>query len=1211
MDSHIKKTSDFFQLLTPQVIEENEKIVENLQALNYAIEEASIKNIALTGSYGSGKSSILKTLEDRHKEHRYLRISLASFNDPEFSKESNTAKLMSEESRPKPVEQKKTDSSKEDQTQENLERLLELSILQQIFYHVDHDKIPDSRFKRIISLGADTILNFQIASIIWILSAWYLFFPNSLRFETISFFNADILKLFALILFFVGLAKLLSHFRRVYNNSKVNKFNIQSGEVEIDQEVDQSILNKHIDEIIYFFEVTPYNVVMIEDLDRFNNTAIFSKLREINLLINNSEQINRTINFIYAVRDDIFKDSHRTKFFDFFIPVIPVSDPSNATDILTRNFKKLDRNVPNEDFLSDVASFIPDMRFLNNVFNEYLLYESNIKANLSPEKRLAIILYKNLYPEDFISLQQGKGMLYEVLRSRNKLVKVITKDINEEIIETKNKLSALKEDLLLQEKELRSIYINAIQNSVGNSVGIKIEEIFRGFASLSNEEMFNKIPKEEPIIHQCMDGPNRNHSHFRQTNGKSLSEIETSVNPKLSYEERLNQIRHKATENKYLQELTTQKKELSRLRHLNLGQLLSKTIDHKNFGDFEKDELVIYLLKNGNIDENYISYISHFYEGQITVTDYEFYQNVISGTTNTFDFQLMKTSNLIQKMAPRFFLREPVLNLNLADQLIKNQRKFEAKYELFYQQVSNQSELSKDFILYYAEHGQYSGKFLAEVYQAWPLVWEFLAKKVDLEKKQRNYYLLLLLQEVDTEKLLETIPNNGIKTFIIEDAEILKLLRKVSMAKMQRLIEETPIYFSQLDYSNEKEIQSLLSYILSTGHWKFTERLAMTACRFYIDPSIAEKKVKECPFTLLSSIKELSPVINKDIHHFTEELLLEKPFLKEAPEALQRLLNNSDILLEYKEKIIQLQDPGLKIKRVKEINKSEVQEMLLKFGRVDATWVNVLDYFKEREGIDVALITFLNDYADLLILDESENSSVDTFRKQLLLCNEIELEAYKFLIPFFFKNPVSSKGFEKLSQQKMAFLIENNIIAMNPEMFSLLKDHFEGYQIRLAEKHSQKFLQKLSLLTLDSVDLNQLILSDRVKDDFKYQVISNFKETIPEMNEEASQNLATILLNKTTLGLPSSSILHLIQSANSDKEAIKFLILYEEELSEENLKKAVQKLPTRFHKVLRKRRRLELPRLEVYIDLGSLLERHHIATLKIKSKTITITGSYK
>lgn len=102
-----QKLSDFFQHLTPQVIDNDDRISENLQALNYAIGEASIKNIALTGSYGSGKSSILKTLEERHPEHHYLRISLASFNDTEAPKKPKKFNPNSEVSQPKPKEPKK------------------------------------------------------------------------------------------------------------------------------------------------------------------------------------------------------------------------------------------------------------------------------------------------------------------------------------------------------------------------------------------------------------------------------------------------------------------------------------------------------------------------------------------------------------------------------------------------------------------------------------------------------------------------------------------------------------------------------------------------------------------------------------------------------------------------------------------------------------------------------------------------------------------------------------------------------------------------------------------------------------------------------------------------------------------------------------------------------------------------------------------------
>src|SRR5690606_30541975 len=97
----------------------------------------------------------------------------------------------------------------------------------------------------------------------------------------------------------------------------------------------KSILNHHLDEIIYFFEVTPYNVVIIEDLDRFQQTEIFTKLREINLLLNNSKKTkHKEIVFIYAVRDDMFTDKERTKFFDFIIPIIPVVNSSNSSQKL-------------------------------------------------------------------------------------------------------------------------------------------------------------------------------------------------------------------------------------------------------------------------------------------------------------------------------------------------------------------------------------------------------------------------------------------------------------------------------------------------------------------------------------------------------------------------------------------------------------------------------------------------------------------------------------------------------------------------------------------------------------------------------------------------------------------------------------------------------------------------------------------------------------
>lgn len=49
-------------------------------ALNFAINDPDVYNIGLTGPYGSGKSSIIKTFVKRYSSKRVLEISLAAFS---------------------------------------------------------------------------------------------------------------------------------------------------------------------------------------------------------------------------------------------------------------------------------------------------------------------------------------------------------------------------------------------------------------------------------------------------------------------------------------------------------------------------------------------------------------------------------------------------------------------------------------------------------------------------------------------------------------------------------------------------------------------------------------------------------------------------------------------------------------------------------------------------------------------------------------------------------------------------------------------------------------------------------------------------------------------------------------------------------------------------------------------------------------------------
>ncbi|KDR95063.1 hypothetical protein SAMN02745945_00569 [Peptoclostridium litorale DSM 5388] len=120
----------------------------------------------------------------------------------------------------------------------------------------------------------------------------------------------------------------------ILESLKVAKVKFPSTEIEITGDDKDSIYNKYLDELLYFFEETQYEIIIFEDIDRFGKPSIFTNLREINTFLNNYENIERRIIFIYAIKENIFEDRERTKFFDFIIPVIPCVDSFNSSQVV-------------------------------------------------------------------------------------------------------------------------------------------------------------------------------------------------------------------------------------------------------------------------------------------------------------------------------------------------------------------------------------------------------------------------------------------------------------------------------------------------------------------------------------------------------------------------------------------------------------------------------------------------------------------------------------------------------------------------------------------------------------------------------------------------------------------------------------------------------------------------------------------------------------
>lgn len=609
------KPENLFEDLTPSTdIDENGKYAE---AISWGLENDDVKNIALTGPYGSGKSSLLKTYEKKYEDtYQFLHISLATFKPEEGNNEKND---------------------------------LEKSILQQMIYRVKNRTIPFSRFKRIKHVKNRIIILYLILLAASVTASIYLFQPTYLidiydgTLLQLNFTSGHPLKIFwtfllivVILLFpFVFLKNIYSFIR---GNLNFNKVTIANATIENKNEDAQSIFDKYLDEILYFFEATKYNVVVFEDLDRFDNLDIFERLRELNALINHSEQIKRRIVFIYAIKDEIFgfvdKDSgtiedkiefskNRTKFFDFIIPVIPIINSSNSIDKLMEKIDKLPyADKIDRGFLSDVTIYIDDMRILKNVFNEFIVYKDKLGGiDFDLNRLLAMIIYKNIYPFDFSQLQYKKGLVYDVLQNKAAIIRARTRRLDTEIEKIETKIKGTEQETLTSLKELQVIYLDELgiyqMNRYNYYISIGSTTYYSN-SDINPQEFFNNLKTVERVNYNL---PNRG-------NGQSEAEqIATVFGSKQNYFDREEYIklREEVRSDRIKEELAELKQQKVDTSAKSLKELIEESDPQDVFSEAILDKkLLIYLLRHGYIDEMYNHYLTYFHPGSLTEADMKF-----------------------------------------------------------------------------------------------------------------------------------------------------------------------------------------------------------------------------------------------------------------------------------------------------------------------------------------------------------------------------------------------------------------------------------------------------------------------------------------------------------------------------------------------------------------------------------------------------------
>lgn len=578
-----------------------------------------IYNLAITGKYGSGKSSIIDTYfkNDSH----VLKVSFST-----FEKTPTTVVLQQEDNINVDKELK---AGTEKTTQVSSKDLISkgtifANIINQIIYQVELKNIPLTKFKikKPLSWFSKSILIIET----FCLSSLFLPIDHTTRIIALT------------ISIMAGILIIWNFLSKVeFQNWK---FSFKPVEAEINMKRDD-LFERYTDEIVYLFEQSNKSILIIEDLDRFEDLSVFEKLRELNTKLNSKQsKKDQKWTFIYLIKDELFiNQTDRVKFFDQIIPVIPFITTNNSFDKLREIFKEDDIDVR---LLRILSQFIDDFRLLLNIHNEFEVYTkvASLAQNSENEKGehnelLALIAYKNIFPNQFDEIQNGEGTLGDV-------AKKYKSNIQAQIDDANNRLKSLQEKrnstYLKSEAEYLYIWASNTKLSYSNQYGGQATQ------SISSLTTAQSVIQNDSYVAEYYAFSNQNYSQFKSDN----HEYSENLLPIVAYDSEIQKIRDEI-------------ERLNRFQFFNVDG---------SWDYFKDNELLYALIINRYITLDYLNIINHYYGDSSTQI---FMRNIyISKPDFDINLKLNDISGLVEQLQDSDYQQSQILNIDLACWLFDN-----------------------------------------------------------------------------------------------------------------------------------------------------------------------------------------------------------------------------------------------------------------------------------------------------------------------------------------------------------------------------------------------------------------------------------------------------------------------------------------------------------------------------------------------------------
>lgn len=1063
----------YFEKLTP-IDSANIEVYES--AIDFVFDNDDIKNIAISGSYGSGKSSLIESYKTKHKDKTFLHISLAHFQK---LSNDNISTLNDEDIK---------------------ETVLEGKILNQLIHQISPEKIPKTNFRVKKEENKYTLfIETVIFSVFFILLLFVIFhnnwinFVNSLRdswlkvliFQHTISPEAKLISGIVLLCITVYFTYIILGIQK--NKNMIRKLNIQGNEIEIFEESSESYFDKYLNEVLYLFERVGADVIVFEDIDRFETNQIFERLREINSLVNLSlkEKNKKSLRFFYLLKDNIFVSKERTKFFDFIIPVVPVIDSSNSYEIFIEQLRKNGLlNKIDIYFLQSISLYVDDMRLLKNICNEFLIYINRLKmTDLNYNKMLAIIIYKNLFPRDFSELQINQGFVHSLFAHKSEFIRKKEELIKKQIKEKEDEIRYINNEKLESIEELDFVYREKL--NYANNVRVYHEQ--QRQLQIVSEWYRKEYPKRKQAI--------------ENSSNNSQAIIEKSIS---ALKRKLKELNEELLKNIITRD--------------NIDDIFSITDkneigEEKNYSDVKSNEyfnLLKYVIREGYIDESYSDYMTYFYENSLSRTDKLFLQSVTDKKAKEYSYELNDPEKVLSRLRIIDFKEEEILNFSLINYILEHKLNSDYINNLIEQLRDTQNY---EFISQYFDTNLDFKNFIIAINRQWTEFCYSIIHNRTLEIEKTMRYTLISIY-YSSEDIIQSINIDNCLTEYISNSS--SYLNKI-VPKIDKLINRFKllnISFSKIDYNiSDKELFNKVYennlYDLNFYHIK----LILT--ELYKISSLGDIYHKN--YTMIMSnddsalanriISQISDYMKINISNCNEQIYDDEYLAVE-------LLNNENIEKEDKEKYISFYMN--KISRIDVINAStNLWSKLLEYNVVVFNEKNILCYYN-LYTLNRYLINFLNSNSEKIDFkkvdhdNEKERETIEKLFIDILACNALLTDRYKEIVNSF-DTSYNSFDLPNIDEDKVKVLINQGIIHMNPNSLIFMRENYSSLCLYYIKNNIEEYV---SIIDENLFLFDELIdiLSLDVDDDLKLKILSFTNSPISIIQKDYSNVIKNYIL---------------------------------------------------------------------------------------------------